>query len=461
MTPSPHPPTTPPRRRLTGWGRTAPTWARVHRPGSADAVGRAVGHAAADGRGVIARGLGRSYGDSAQNGGGHVVETSRLDRVLALDPAAGTVRCEAGVSLGALMARLLPLGRWLPVVPGTRHVSVGGAIASDVHGKNHHGAGSFCDQVLRMSLLTADGTVREVSRDRDPALFWATAGGMGLTGVVLEATLRLTAVESSHLVVDTERAPGLDRCLALLDAAAQAGDHTVAWIDTLARGSRFGRSVVTSGRFATRAELPVRLAREPLAFAPRPLATVPDLIPSGLLNRGTGTAYNALRHHTAARRRHRGLRHAGAFFHPLDGLRHWNRLYGPTGLVQYQFAVPEDRADTVAAVLDGLRRQRVPSFLAVLKRLGSGNDGHLSFPCAGWTLAFDVPARTAGLARFLDGLDAAVLDAGGRVYLTKDVRLSGTAARAMYPRLDRFRAVREAVDPERLFVSDQARRLGL
>ncbi|MEU8877678.1 FAD-binding oxidoreductase [Streptomyces javensis] len=455
--PTRHSRATAPYRSLSGWGRTAPSWARVHRPGTVHGVVRAVEEAASDGRGIIARGLGRSYGDSAQNGGGHVVDTAGLRRIRCLDPVVGTVRCEAGVPLGGLMARLLPLGWWLPAVPGTRYVSVGGAIASDVHGKNHRSGGSFGNHVSRMSLLTADGTIREVSPERDPDLFWATVGGMGLTGVVLDATLRLTGVETSRLVVDTERAADLDRCMDLLDAH----EHTVAWIDTLADGRRFGRSVVTSGRFATRAELPARLARNPLAFAAKPLATVPDLVPGGLLNRLTGAAYNALRHHAAPRRRHRALQNAGAFFQPLDSLREWNRLYGRTGFVQYQFAVPEDRADTVAAVLDRLRKNRVPAFLVVLKKLGPGNDGHLSFPRPGWTLAFDVPARTPELTRFLHDLDAAVLEAGGRVYLAKDARLPGAAARAMYPRLERFRAVRDAVDPAGLFVSDQARRLGL
>ena len=446
------------RQALHGWGRTAATVADVVAPVCDEQVAEAV--LARPPRGVVARGLGRSYGDAAQNAGGAVLDLRGLDRVLHVDVAGAKVTVEAGISLDALLHLLLPLGLFVPVTPGTRKVTVGGAVAADVHGKDHHVSGSFCDAVERLDLLVADGTVRTVGPDRDPDLFWATAGGMGLTGVVLRATLRMRPVETSRVVVDTERAADLDDLLARLVDGDDHYPYSVAWVDCLARGRSLGRAVLTRGRPARRDELDAQGRRDPLAFRHRPRLQVPDVLPSGLVNRVTVAALNEAWFRRAPRERRGQVQGIAPFFHPLDGLGEWSRAYGGRGFVQYQYVVPLEAADTVRRSIEALHAGGAVPSLAVLKRFGPGNPGHLSFPAPGWTLAVDVPVTT-GTAAALRRLDELVLAAGGRVYLAKDARTSPDALRRMYPRLDEWRAVRDRVDPDRVFTSDLARRLAL
>ena len=446
------------RQALHGWGRTAATVADVVAPTCDEQVAEAV--LARPPRGVVARGLGRSYGDAAQNAGGTVLDLRGLDRVLHVDVAGAKVTVEAGVSLDALMHLLLPLGLFVPVTPGTRQVTVGGAVAADVHGKDHHVSGSFCDAVDSLDLLVADGTVRTVGPDRDPDLFWATAGGMGLTGVVLRATLRMRPVETSRVVVDTERAVDLDGLLSRLTDGDDRYAYSVAWVDCLARGRSLGRAVLTRGRPARRDELDEQSRRDPLAFRHRPRVQVPDVLPSGLVNRLTVAALNEAWFRRAPRERRGQVQGIAPFFHPLDGLGEWSRAYGGRGLVQYQYVVPLDAAETVRRSIEVLHAGGAVPSLAVLKRFGPGNPGPLSFPAPGWTLAVDVPVGT-GTAEVLRRLDELVLAAGGRVYLAKDARTSPGALRRMYPRLDAWRAVRDRVDPDRVFTSDLARRLAL
>ena len=446
------------RQALQGWGRTASSIADVTVPVDDTQVAEAV--LARPPRGVVARGLGRSYGDAAQNAGGTVLDLRAMDRVLAVDVAQARATVEAGISLDALMHLLLPLGLFVPVTPGTRSVTVGGAIAADVHGKDHHVSGSFCDAVESLDLLVADGTVRTVGPDRDPELFWATAGGMGLTGVVLRATLRMRPVETSKVVVDTERAADLDDLLARLTEGDDAYPYSVAWVDCLARGRSLGRAVLTRGRPARRDDLDARSRRDPLAFRSRPRLEVPDVVPSGLVNRATVAALNEAWFRKAPRERRGEVQGIAPFFHPLDGLGHWSRAYGRRGFVQYQFVVPLEADGTVRRCIEALHAGGAVPSLAVLKRFGPGNPGHLSFPAPGWTLAVDVPV-TAGTAAVLRGLDELVLGAGGRLYLAKDARLAPATLRRMYPRLDEWCAVRERVDPSHVFTSDLARRLAL
>ncbi|MFE9646864.1 FAD-binding protein [Streptomyces sp. NPDC006365] len=442
---------------VTGWGRTSPTAARLIRPrtyGEAAAAVRACGA-----RGGIARGLGRAYGDAAQNAGGAVLDMTGLDRVHAIDADGGTVLCDAGVSLHRLMQALLPLGWFVPVTPGTRYVTVGGAIGADIHGKNHHVSGSFTRHVLALELLTADGEIRTVSRGTP--LFDATAGGMGLTGVVLAATVRLQPVETSLMSVDTERAADLDDLLARLTATDHRYRYSVAWIDLLARGTSLGRSVLTRGDHAPVDALPARARRDPLAYRPVRFPAAPSLVPEGLLGRTTVGLFNELWYRKAPRARAGELQTISAFFHPLDGVPHWNRLYGRGGFVQYQFVVGYGQECALRRIVSRISRRRCPSFLAVLKRFGEGDPGWLSFPMPGWTLALDLPANLPGLGAFLDELDEEVAAAGGRVYLAKDARLRPELLAAMYPRLDEFRALRAELDPAAVFTSDLSRRLGL
>jgi decaprenylphospho-beta-D-ribofuranose 2-oxidase len=442
-------------RLLTGWGRTAPTRARVVEPASGDEVRAALGAAGA--RGAIARGLGRAYGDAAQNAGGEVIDTARLNGFRHVDVETGAVTVGAGLSLDALASALLPFGWFLPVTPGTAHVTVGGAIASDVHGKNHHRDGGFCEHVERLTLVTPGGETLDLGPADD--LFWATAGGMGLTGVVTEATVRMTRVETAHVVEHVERAENVDDCMARMEARDAEHRYSVAWIDCLARGRRLGRSVVLRGDHARVSDLPPKLRAKPLERRRGLRVAAPPWAPNGLLRRETVAAFNEVYY----RRAPREARHVVAidpYFYPLDAVAGWNRMYGGRGFLQYQFVVPFGREDALHAALERLSGARVASFLAVLKRFGA-QAGPISFPMPGWTLALDIPAGLAGLAELLDGLDALVAEAGGRVYLSKDSRLRPELLEAMYPQLERWRELQRSADPAGVMRSDLSRRVGL
>jgi decaprenylphospho-beta-D-ribofuranose 2-oxidase len=449
----------PDRVALTGWGHTAPSVAQLTEPADPAVVPGLLRDATQ--RGVIARGLGRSYNNAAQNGGGLVIRTTRMNRIIDIDADRGLVTCEAGVSLEQLMTTMLPLGWFVPVSPGTRQVTVGGAIAADVHGKNHHVAGSFAAHVPEFDLLTADGQVRRVTPGSDPELFWATAGGMGLTGIILRATVAMKQVPTSRVRVDTVRTRDIDETMAYLSETDHAYDYTVAWSDCLARGASLGRSVITSGSFAALDDLPAKARGDRFAFRPGALAAAPPVFPGGLVNRYTVALLNEAWYRKAPKRRDGEIQTIGTFFHPLDGIRNWNRVYGPAGFLQYQYVVPFGQEEAVRRSFERISHTAAPSFVTVLKRFGPGDDGLLSFPIPGWTLALDFPARTPGLARLLDWLDTLVLEAGGRVYLAKDSRVPASVLARMYPRLEEFRKLCALLDPARLFNSDLARRLAL
>jgi decaprenylphospho-beta-D-ribofuranose 2-oxidase len=448
------------RSRLTGWANTAPTASEVAVPQDVDELSAALELDSP--RGLIARGLGRSYGDPAQNAGGLVVDATSVSGIRALDLERGIVTADAGTSLDALMRWLVPLGWFVPVTPGTRQVTVGGAIASDIHGKNHHKAGSWCDAVEAITLVTPAGGRRVITPKTDPDLFWATAGGMGLTGIILDATFRLKPIETSRLSVDTDRTPDLDSTLQLMESGDHEYDYSVAWIDLMAKGPSMGRSILGRGRFATVDQLNHRQQRDPLHFTSSTVATAPALVPSGLINPLTVKAFNEAWYRKAPRRRRDQVMGITEFFHPLDLVDRWNRLYGPTGLLQWQFVLPLSATDELRAIIGELSRSGCPSFLAVLKRMGPGNAGPLSFPIEGMTLAFDVPAvGDSGLGALLDRLDERVAAAGGRLYLAKDSRMRAELLPVMYPRLDEWLAIRHEVDPDQRIVSDLARRLRL
>jgi decaprenylphospho-beta-D-ribofuranose 2-oxidase len=454
-------------RALCGWGRTAQSRSRVIRPRGVEDVVEVVSRDARLRAGVIARGAGRSYGDAAQNGGGDVLDMTGYDRILAIDGERRLVTAQAGATVAQLMARLAPHHLTLPVVPGTRYVTLGGAIASDIHGKNHHRDGSFARHVVTLTLCTPEGGAQEVSPEVDPELFYATFGGMGLTGVVVQATVTVEPLASSWVAEDVDRTDGLEQTLELM-AGEERHRYSVAWLDLLAEGSKMGRAVVSRadplpaesatpaprGLRRTRGAYPEELTRGP-AF------DVPRGFPAVLLRPSSVRAFNALRWRATPRReRGRPLAFAPYFF-PLDAVGEWNRLYGPAGLIQYQFVVPSGQEAALLRCFELMRRRRLPVYLAVFKRFGAWFGGPLSFPLDGWTLAVDLPAVAPGLGSALDELDEIVAGCGGRVYLSKDVRLGREVLHAMYPQLDRFQALQARVDPGGTLRSDLARRLGL
>jgi decaprenylphospho-beta-D-ribofuranose 2-oxidase len=442
---------------LTGWGRTAPSAAILVEAAPSEVPGLLRGHPA---RGVIARGLGRSYGDAAQNAGGTVLAPiSGPTTVTRGADGSALVTTAAGTSLHDLMGTLLAERLFVPVTPGTRYVTIGGAVAADIHGKNHHRDGSFGDQIVTLDLVTADGELRTIGPDADPALFWATVGGMGLTGVVTAVTVRALPVESAYVSVHTERIAGLEPLLRTMREHDDDYRYSVAWIDTLARGRSLGRSVLTRGDHATAAELSGAAAAHRWRAPGPPRLAVPFTPPGGLVSRPTVRAFNELWFRKAPRD-HVGVESIASFFHPLDMVEGWNRLYGRGGLVQYQLVVPDAAEGALAEALRLLSDAGQPSFLAVLKRFGAGNPGLLSFPMPGWTLALDLPAGPA-LAPLFGTLDALVAEAGGRLYLAKDSRLSPETFDRMYERAEEFRKVRRELDPDGVLQSDLARRLHL
>jgi len=446
-----------PSELLSGWGRTAPTAATVLRPSDAERAVEAV-RGPTVGRSLAFRGLGRSYGDAAQSAGGTVIDTTAMTAIDVFDRRTGTVRAEAGLSIDALLRHTVPHGWFVPVTPGTRMVTLGGAVAADVHGKNHHRDGSFAAHVLGLSLVTPDGSTHEVAPGSD--LFAATAGGMGLTGLITHVTVQMIPVESAYLRVETARAADLDALMSLLETHDARHRYSVAWVDCLSSGSALGRGVVTSGDHVGPTALRGRAADEPLTFEPHVRLRAPDVVPSWTLNRTSVRAFNEVWFRRAPVRPSSDVQHMATFFHPLDGVADWNRIYGARGFVQYQYVVPFGAEDAVRRSIRMLADAGAASFLAVLKRFGAAGEGHLSFPMPGWTLALDLPVR-AGIATLLAALDQLVLDAGGRLYLAKDSRMPRHLLEAGYPLLDEFRAIRQHIDPDGRLATDLSRRLSL
>ena len=431
--------------RVVGWGRYPAIEADVRHARRVDDIAAAIAAGP-----VIARGLGRSYGDSSL--GNRMVDLTRLDALLAFDDETGVLTCEAGVSLSTVISVLLPRGWFLPVTPGTRFVTVGGAIASDVHGKNHHVAGSFSDHVESLTMMLADGSIVTASRHEHSDLFRAACGGMGLTGVILTASIRLIPVRSSRIDEHLVKTPDLDATLAVFDEHREVG-YSVAWIDLLASGGGLGRSLVMLGEHATDGDL---------TGGPSERVTpVPVDLPSGALNRHTMRAFNAAYYGRIRRNEVHHQVSLDAFFFPLDRVGDWNRVYGSRGLLQYQLIVPFDGGpELLREMVDLIASVGLASPLAVLKTMGEANDGLLSFPTPGFTLAVDLQVSDEAFA-LCDRLDRLVVQAGGRLYLTKDSRMSPEMFRAGYPRLPEFEAVREKYGAAGVFVSAQSQRLGL
>jgi decaprenylphospho-beta-D-ribofuranose 2-oxidase len=445
--------------QVSGWGRMpiepCLVGAPFRRRDLQEAVRRTDGT-----RNLIARGLGRSYGDSALNRSQGVLLQTRFNRLIDFDESTGVLECEAGVSFADIIETFLPRGWFLPTTPGTKFVTVGGAIAADVHGKNHHRDGTFGQFVEELELLGSDGMIHRCSPEHDARRFWATIGGMGLTGIILSAKFRLHRVETGYFNVEYRRTRDLDEALAAFEATNDSYRYSVAWIDCLARGKNLGRSVLMLANDGRAEDLPARLRASPLEPPRKRKLAVPIDFPSFALSTWSVRAFNTLFY----AKNSDGLRLVDydTFFYPLDGISGWNRIYGRRGFVQYQVLVPRDNArQALVRVLEAVANSRRASFLAVLKACGPQNEGMLSYLSEGFTLALDFPYTGLDLRAFVSELDQLLVGLGGRLYLAKDALMTREVFDEMYPRAEEFRALKAEIDPEHRFSSSQARRLGL
>ena len=463
-------------RTLPGWGRTAPSTAEVLHTSDVTEIAAAVRAVAEqnDGkpnhlkRGIIARGMGRSYGDPAQNAGGLVVDMQALKHIHSIDPESAIVDVDGGVTLDQLMKAALPYGLWVPVLPGTRQVTIGGAIGPDIHGKNHHSAGSFGDHVVSMELLVADGRILHLEPEGsadDPSgeLFWATVGGMGLTGIILRAKIRMTKTETAYFIADGDLTQTLDETVEFhSDGSEHNYEYSSAWFDAISPEPKLGRAAISRGSLATLAqleELAPKLAKDPLKFNAPQLVTVPDIFPSFTMNKLSMVAIGELWWLKSGTYKNQ-VQNLTQFYQPLDLIGEWNRGYGKKGFLQYQFVVPMDAVEPFKDIIRDIQKSGHYSALNVFKLFGEGNRGHLSYPMPGWNVCVDFPIKK-GLGPFLDELDKRVMEFGGRLYLAKESRTSAENFHAMYPEMAEWLRIRNDIDPTGVFESDLSRRLEL
>ena len=440
---------------LTGWGSTNPTRATTVAlpPNQMTSTITAENAARGARRGILARGLGRAYNDAAQNAGGLVFCLAGVDVGVDLDKETGVAIVRGGTSIGQIIDASVPHGWFVPVTPGTRHVTIGGAVAADIHGKNHHRHGSIGEHIIGLTLDSPTGR-HSLSPKDNADQFFATVGGLGLTGVIRDVTIQLIRIESPLMWARTFRAAGLDDLLTYL--SHDDATYSVAWVDGSATGRHLGRAVITTGEHASSAQLQKRNRSLFKGLVGGSALTIPFL-PITAVRPISATVFNELTFHSSSQHRHDALQSIGRFFHPLDSVQNWNRLYGPHGFVQWQCAVPSEKSEVIGRVLETLTTNRLVSPVTVLKRFGRASPAPLSFPIPGWTLALDLPV-TDNLRGVLDKLDDMVVRANGRLYLAKDGRMSPHLLPNMYPRLNEWRAWRDVLDPEHDGKTPRARR---
>jgi decaprenylphospho-beta-D-ribofuranose 2-oxidase len=402
----------------------------------------------------IPHGNGRCYGDASLSS--DVVNTLRYDKVLAFDELNGIITCQSGLLLSDLLQIIVPRGWFLPVTPGTKFITVGGAVASDVHGKNHHVDGSFSRHIVSMSVLTGTGQTFVCNADTLSDLFWATCGGMGLTGIILEVKFRLKRINTAYIRQKQIKARNLDEIMRLFEENTEH-TYSVAWIDCLKSGKFFGRSILILGDHATVDEVKAEKILMPKEKA---LLAIPFYFPSFILNGSSVKIFNALYYNKNYKRIMDSVVHYDGFYYPLDSILNWNKIYGKKGFVQYQFVLPLAASKNgLIDILTRINKKGTGSFLAVLKLFGD-QDNLISFPMKGYTLALDFPIRP-GLFDFLDELDKIVADYGGRIYLSKDARMKKEIFWKTYPHAHQFREILEKYDPGNRFVSQLSQRLTL
>jgi len=437
---------------ISGWGNFPRTKAEVERPDSENEV-RSLQQSVGT---HIPRGAGRSYGDSALSS--TILESAKLNETLDFDSENGIFTCRSGKMLNMILDEIVPKGFFLPVTPGTKFITVGGAIAADIHGKNHHVDGCFSQHVLWFNLMTADGSIRKCSRTENTELFWATCGGMGLTGFILEASFQLKGIETSKIINRTIKCSNLDEVISKL-LEHESYTYSVAWIDCAISGENLGRSLLYLGEHATKVEV----ADDDLTTykTPSPLFGLPFNLPNWTLNRWTVKAFNALYYGKVRQKDGTAIVGFGPYFYPLDIADNWNRLYGSNGFAQYQFVIPMDGAhEGMNRIMQEIVKSGESSFLAVLKLFGEQNEGWLSFPKRGLQLALDFPINEKSLV-LMNRLDDMVMKMNGRSYLAKDSRMKRAFFEASYPKLAQFKQLLSEIDPNVKFRSLQSDRLGI
>ena len=438
---------------LGTWGNAKGSESYLREPKSTDdlrEIVESVGNS-----GGIARGSGMSYGDQPMNSDGEVIRPLFRKENIENPNSNGLITVPSSLTFAELLERVVPLGWFMPVVPGTSFVTIGGAIAADVHGKNHYRKSSIASHIKSIALMLADGETIRCSKTEEAAIFWATMGGLGLTGIVIEATIQLSRIRSSKVEVSRNSFGNFSDLFEAMKSQVNRFDYGVAWLDLISKNN-FGRGILETANH--------EISNNPhheFSYIAKPTLPLPNHLADSFLRRSTVKAYNSLRILSAGRTETIKKTELSAFMHPLDKVRNWNRLYGKSGIIQWQIAVPEISEHTLFDVIDSIQKAKVPAFLAVLKKLGASNQAPLSFPMEGWTLAVDFPANDKRIYGFLDALDQELVKAGGRIYLAKDARLDLELIPKMYPDLDEWKSIRKNIDPDRRWQSDFSRRLNL
>ena len=444
---------------ISGWGGTNKVFSKMIKPKNNEELENIIFEASP--LSLISRGLGRSYGDAAQINNGYVLNLSSYNYIH-LDIKESKVTAGSGVAINQLLKEIIPKGFFIPVSPGTSYVTIGGAIASDVHGKNHHLNGSFGNHIIEIVIIDGNGQLKKLSSHEEVSLieknqFWATIGGMGLTGVIIEATFKLIPIKTSKIVSHVFKYDDLDNLMSAMVEADKKYQYSVSWVDSLHKNNR---GILTCGDHA----LPEHCKelssnKELLYYNSKSILSAPSFFPNGILNKFTIRAFNEAWFKKSPKLQTDLINDIGPFFHPLDGIKNWNNMYGSKGFIQYQFVVPDEAYHLIHNSFEVLKQIGTPSFLTVLKRFGPNNLSFLSFPIKGWTLAIDIPARLPNLEKTLSYLDEKVAEAGGRIYLAKDSRQSAEILKSTYKKLNEWIMIKEQMDPRNIFCSDLSKRL--
>lgn len=437
---------------LGTWGNVRGSESYLREPESIDdlrEIIKSVGN-----RGGIARGSGMSYGDQPMNSDGDVIQPLFREGNIENPNSNGIITVPSSITFAELLERVVPLGWFMPVVPGTSFVTIGGAIAADIHGKNHYRKSSIASHIKSITLMLANGETIRCSETEEASIFWATVGGLGLTGIVIEATIQLSRIRSSKVQVSRKSFGNFSDLFEAMKSQVNRSEYSVAWLDLISKNN-FGRGILETANHVTSNPHPE------FSYIAKPTLPLPNHLADTFLRRSTVKAYNSLRFLSASKTETIRKTELTTFMHPLDKVRNWNRLYGKSGIIQWQIAVPEVSEHTLFDVIDSIGKAKVPAFLVVLKKLGASNQAPLSFPMQGWTLAVDFPANYKRIYRFLDSLDQELMQAGGRIYLAKDARLDPELIPKMYPDLDEWKSIRQNIDPDRRWQSDFSRRLNL